>query len=220
MSTISNLVGSDVAFTVEVLRLANSAIFALRHQVVSVQHAVSVLGTHRLRGLVLTVGLRDFFRSARHDELVRRCWRHNRATALVSEWLADVYRLGRDSAYTAGLLHDVGRLALLTMYPGRYLHVLQLHRKTSRPIVECERETLGRDHREMNPILARQWRLPVSLTQSTCSQESENPEQGDRDFTDLIAASCAAAVELGYRLADSNHTPRLDTLRAKVPGDV
>ncbi|MCC6585400.1 MAG: HDOD domain-containing protein [Bryobacterales bacterium] len=220
MRTISDLVGSDAAFTVEVLRLANSAMFGLRHEVISVLHAVSVLGTHRLRGLVLTVGLRDFLRSARHDELVRRCWRHNLATALVCEWMGQSYQQDKAAAYTAGLLHDVGRLALLTMYPGRYLHILQLHRKTGRPIVQCEREALGQDHRELSAQLAREWRLPVSLTKSTCVQESDEPETGGRDMSDLITASCAAAVEMGFSLTETNNEPHLEMLQSRVPGSV
>jgi HD-like signal output (HDOD) protein len=219
MKRISDLVGSDAAFSVEVLRLANSAILGLRYEVVSILHAVSVLGTHRLRGLVLTVGLRDFLRSARHDELIRRCWRHNLATALVGEWMAGLCRQDKDAAYSAGLLHDIGRLALLTMYPGRYLHVLQLHKRTGKDIVLCEREALGQDHREVGALLAREWRLPLVFGRSTCEQDSEGTREGG-ELSDLIFGSCAAAVELGFGMAEREEEGDLRRLEHKVPAAV
>lgn len=215
MKTISDLVGSDAAFSVEVLRLANSAMLGLRYEVVSILHAVSVLGTHRLRGLVLTVGLRDFLRSTRHDELIRRCWRHNLATALACEWLAKAFRQDQAAAYTAGLLHDVGRLALLTMHPGRYLHVLQLHKKTGNDLVQCEREVLGQDHREVGALLAREWRLPVTLTKSACGQDCGQPP-GGVEMGDVVSAGCATAVELGFSIIEHGQDGDLRHLEQKV----
>jgi putative nucleotidyltransferase with HDIG domain len=218
MRTISNLVGSDAAFSVEVLRLANSAILGLRYEVISIMHAVSVLGTHRLRGLVLTVGLRDFLRTSKHDEVMRRCWRHNLATALVADWMAEFYQQDRGAAYTAGLLHDVGRLALLTMHPGRYLHVLQLHKQTGRDIVQCERETLGQDHREIGAMLAREWKLPVTVTQSVCAQDPGNG--GTIDLTDLVSVCCYAAVELGFSMIEAEQEPDVARLVNRIPAAI
>ena len=217
MKTISDLVGSDAAFSVEVLRLANSAMLGLRYEVVSILHAVSVLGTHRLRGLVLTVGLRDFLRSARHDDLIRRCWRHNLATALVCEWLAGFYRQDKAAAYTVGLLHDIGRLALLTMYPGRYLHVLQLHKRTGNDIVQCEREALGQDHREIGALLAREWRLPATLTKIVCGQDSVTAGPHEIELSDVIGGGCAGAVELGFSILDQGQEGDLRRLEHKMP---
>lgn len=216
MKKISDLVGSDAAFSAEVLRLANSAMLGLRHEVVSILHAVSVLGTHRLRGLVLTVGLRDFLRSARHDDLIRRCWRHNLATALSAEWMATRCRQDKDAAYSAGLLHDVGRLALLTMHPGRYLHVLQLHKRTGKDIVLCEREVLGQDHCEVGAQLAREWRLPSTFSKSPCEQDSDVPHECG-ELSGLIVGGCAAAVELDFAIVERAEVGDLRRLERKVP---
>lgn len=201
MRSISDLVSSDAAFSIEVLRLANSAMFGLRYEVVSILHAVSVLGINRLRGLILTVGLRDFLRSARHDEFVRRCWRHNLATALIGEWLAEPCWLDRGVAYTSGLLHDVGRLALLTLSPGRYLHVLQLYRNGVGTLLECERVSMGKDHCELGMELLKEWKLPATLTGIACEQHPANPETFG--LPGLIAASCEASNRLGFRLVDA-----------------
>ena len=54
------------------------------------------------------------------------CWTHNLATAILSDWLARILHLDRDTCYTAGLLHDIGRLALLRSFPDKYDRILKL----------------------------------------------------------------------------------------------
>ena len=76
---VSDVLKSDAVLAGESLRMANSALFALRHEVTSILHAVSVLGLDRLKSVVLTVGLRDMMKTP--SAAAQRCWRHNLACA-------------------------------------------------------------------------------------------------------------------------------------------
>src|SRR6266568_314824 len=83
LDRIQAILRTDVAFSAEVLRLANSALIGSRHEVRSVAHAVGMLGLARLKGLSMTVALRDFLSSATNNISMQLFWKYNLATAVV-----------------------------------------------------------------------------------------------------------------------------------------
>ncbi len=110
---------SDPALATEVLRIANSGLLALRSTVTSVRHAVVVLGLDWVRSLALQVALRAYAPAGRGPE-TRQIWRHSMASALIGEALGVRYGIQRGVGYTAGLVHDVGRLGLMQAYGKTY----------------------------------------------------------------------------------------------------
>ena len=120
IAEVSATIATDAAIAAEVLRAANTAHYGIRGEVTSVQHAATLLGLDRIRGLAATIGLRRYLGQALRMPAVQRCWRHNLACAFTAEQMAT--RLGGNpaDAYTAGLLHDIGRLALVVAHPQAY----------------------------------------------------------------------------------------------------
>lgn len=156
---VSSLVRSDPAMAAEVLRLANSAMIGLRYEVMSIMHGISILGTSRLQSLVLTVGMRDFLRG-RQGPMMRQCWRHHLATAMVAEELAEDCSVERADAYTAGLLHDLGYMALISAFPA----VAESLGETWAGLdADAERGVFGLDHGQAALLLAEQWGLPSTV---------------------------------------------------------
>src|SRR3979411_2520743 len=100
----------DAAFTADVLRLANSPLVGMRGEIKSVMQAVMMLGLERIKALATTLSLRAFLTTAGSSAALLASWRHNLATAIVCERLARILVLDGDSCYTAGLVHDIGRL--------------------------------------------------------------------------------------------------------------
>lgn len=213
---ITRLIKSDAAFTGEVLRLANSAIIGLRYEVVSILHAVSVLGMDRLKALVLTVGMRDFLQNARHAPFLKQCWRHQLASALIGEWLAEPCWLDSAACYTAGLLHDVGKLALGSIYPSQYDEVLRRARASGEDLRQLEQEAMGIDHREASRTIADEWALPRQLRKVLCLEESTG---GDEAFTDatLILLSCHIADRMGFQIAGEDAEWDVSLLEEGLP---
>ena len=85
---VSRVLMADAAFSSQVLRVANSALFGARYEIKSILQALCVVGVDRLHDLVVTIALKDYV--GRGDNLfLDRCWRHNLATALWCEALAD-----------------------------------------------------------------------------------------------------------------------------------
>jgi HD-like signal output (HDOD) protein len=117
MRQLSDLISSDPAFSSEVLTIANSVLYAPCFPVTSILQAIAVLGTNNLKGLCLTVGVRAYLGKSLTHPSLRAIWRHNLACGLVAEHqhLAASGLMDKDAAYTAGVMHDIGRLPLVVI---------------------------------------------------------------------------------------------------------
>src|ERR1022692_1935928 len=134
------LISSDPAFSAQILRVANSPLFGFRSRIDSLQSALVVLGLRRVRSLSMTVATANHMKAALRIEELSRCWRHMLACALLTDELARCCRAFEDRAYTAGLLHDVGRLGLLMAYPIEYAGLLRNAGRNVLELLDCERE--------------------------------------------------------------------------------
>lgn len=114
---VTALLKSDPAFSAEVLTLANSSLYARRNRIDTVQRAVVTLGMERTRALAVTVAMHGMVRGIKNKGPGLDCWRHSRAAAIAAQWLAPFYRIHAEQAYTVGLMHDIGRLGMLSAYP-------------------------------------------------------------------------------------------------------
>jgi HD-like signal output (HDOD) protein len=119
------LISADPAFCAQVLKVANSPVYGCRYQVDSLQSALFVLGLYRVRCLCTTLATANQLKALLHVEELARCWRHMLACALLTSELAHCCSAFEDRAYTAGLLHDIGRLGLLLAYPKEYAALLR-----------------------------------------------------------------------------------------------
>ena len=197
---VAELVRTDPAFSAEVLRLANSALLGRRDRIAGILHAVAILGLERLKSLVMMVALRNFLSSALEHPTLLRCWRHSLACAVLCEEVAGLCWLDKDKAHTAGLLHDVGRLALLGTYPSDYAQLLEeLDRGGGRDVLERERGTFGVDHCQAGRWLALEWELPAEYPDIMGSHHE--PAQGKFDTLALVRACCLLADMLGFQAA-------------------
>ena len=142
MRHLSTLISSEPAFSSEVLTIANSALYATRFPITSVLQAIAVLGTKSLKGVCLTVGVRAYLGESLNHQSLRAIWRHSLACALVARQLARAGSMDKDAAYTAGILHDIGRLALAVISPKEYAALLETHCGSARSALEAERDVV------------------------------------------------------------------------------
>jgi len=216
MQEVSKLIKSDAVFSAEVLRLANSAVFGLRYEVISILHALSVLGMDRLQALVLTVAMRDFFSTVRNEPLLRRCWRHNLSCALVAEWAAEFCWLDRSVSYTGGLLHSLGHLGMSALYPAEYEEAAFEGMESEERFVELQREMTGTDHVAMAHWLVKEWGLPnLFCSLSTCHHSREHLDTST--LAGLMGLACEVSDQLGFSIVDRFEEWQPDTFLARLP---
>src|SRR5208337_4916252 len=124
ITEIGKLIAAEPVFATRVLQLANSPLFALERQVRTISHAIILLGLDRVKAITFTRAMEDFVTPALSIKALRVCWQNCLAVALLSEKLARAARMDADFAYVAGLVRDIGRLALLVKYPEPYANLL------------------------------------------------------------------------------------------------
>jgi HD-like signal output (HDOD) protein len=153
---VAQEISKDQGFTTRVLRIANSAYYGMSRQVATIEEAVVVLGMNTVKNLALIAATYPLFQRALigYTPHVSGMWTHSLAVGLITQMGARQFDARvRNEAFTAGLLHDVGKLvisAALTNWMGE-LHDLVHHQ--GKPVHEAERELFGFTHEEVGALL-------------------------------------------------------------------
>jgi HD-like signal output (HDOD) protein len=210
------LISSDPALSAQILRVANSPLFGFRSRIDSLQSALVVLGLRRVRSLSMTVATADHMRAVLRIEELARCWRHMLACAMLTDELARSCRMFEDRAYTAGLLHDVGRLGLLLAFPTEYALLLRNSGRNVLELLDCERETLGMDHCEAGRLLAEQWNLPPDF-QIIAARHHDPQYNSSLDLLTLVHVACKLADSLGFWVVQPIRPCSPEEIQAALP---
>ncbi len=195
---LCDLISSDPAFASEVLTVANSLLYAPRYPSTSILQAVAVLGANTLQGMCVTVGIRAYLGRQMNLPAMRKLWRHNLACAIIAQRMAGAGFIDSDQAYTSGILHDIGRMALAVLQPKAYAQLLDTHRGTASSILDSERSLFGLDHCETGRQLIADWNLPENFEPVVADHLGARREDGAWDVPELVKVSCAMASSVGY----------------------
>lgn len=193
----------DPALTANLLRLANSAYFGLRRQISSVRQAVALLGIER----VFEIATSASFTKILPDKIpgyeidAQTYFLHCLAVGAMAEQLAKVTRISAgDLLFTAGLLHDIGKLAIGTFLIKDEDAVRNaLHEREVR-FVDVEMEIVGTTHVEVGALMIEEWHLPSELGMAVRWHHAPNdaPENLDRNLIDLVHVADALAHMMGF----------------------
>lgn len=192
---IGKVISSDPALTARLLKIANSPFYGLSAEVDTVSRAITVLGTVQLRDLILASSSCQTFNGIPTDLIsMEHFWHHSIFCGIAARKLANSCMLGRGEAlFVAGLLHDVGQLAIFNRRPDRSRLVL-LHAKNTKPVGLhiSERQVLQFDHMEVGAELTRQWRLPPFLQE--CVGYHHDPRRAEQFPKEVAVVHIAQAI--------------------------
>ena len=165
---IGDVVSKDTALTTRLLKLVNSAYFSLPRKIDTVTRAVNMIGMRELRNLTMAASAAEVFsRIPGHLIDMAGFWQHSVYCALLARNFAQHCNvLHSERLFTAGLLHDVGRLLMLTKLPDEISQAEALRLDTDRDICLIERELVGFDHAEVGQVLLLHWNMPTNLCTS------------------------------------------------------
>ena len=167
---VGELVARDPAMTAKLLQLANSAVMGLGLEVTGPAQAVFYLGAETTKSLILLAHTFSYFDNLKSSGLdVGVLWAHSLQTGLCARWIAQQEGVAVEAAaqaFTAGLLHDLGRLALAENRPRELALALGLARKESIPVWLAERRLWGASHAEVGACLLGCWGLPASIVEA------------------------------------------------------
>jgi putative nucleotidyltransferase with HDIG domain len=217
---IAATITKDAPITTKVLRIANSAYYGLRQEVMSAEHAASVLGARALRNIVLQASvIRQFDHLNSTGDLdVPGIWKHSILTAQVAQVLgqrnAGTVELTPDELYTCGLLHNLGRIVLLNSFGEEYIQAVRDARERQQPVEISEGEVVGIDHMETGAWVAKRWGLPEGIIEAIRHHHSPDDE--------IVGSPSLAAIALAGQTAAAaadQDQEALEALRAgPLPG--
>ncbi len=188
---LASRIALDQALTAKTLRLANSSFYGMPSKVTSIQQAMSVLGLHSVRTLVTACGVINAVPPSAAAALdFDAFWHDAIATAVWARALARHLRQSPETAFTAGLLHNLGTLVLATRFPEQYAAVPAWRREhDDASVAEAELAVFGVDHTQAGSALAAYWKFPPTIQDAISQQHRAN------------ASGLALAVGLAQQLA-------------------
>jgi HD-like signal output (HDOD) protein len=204
MGQLSRVIGGDPALAADVLFLANSSLFGFASRMHSLRHAMALLGLDRIKALAMTVAMRGFL--GKPNPLIHQCWQHSVACALVCDELSAIFDISSDRAYTAGIMHDIGRLGLLKTYPKEMTPVLAGQHQDTQAVLRAEREALQIDHGVAGSWLVSNWAFPEDFSE-VCKHHHDAPSAADPDILQLVKVACSVADIIGFPAVHCQHQP-------------
>lgn len=216
ITEVGKLIASEPVFATRVLQLANSPLFALERQVKTISHAIILLGLDRVKAITFTRAMEDFVSPALRIQALRVCWQNSLAVALISEKLARAARMDADFAYVAGLLRDIGRLALLVKYPEPYTNLLVVSSEENFDLLMMERELFDIDHCQAGAWLMQEMPFPPDLAEVIVSHHDQLDPNTFR-MVHLVQCADRLADALGFGILPDAPKPSIDDVLEQLP---
>lgn len=197
---LAEVIQFDEAITANVLKICNAAYFGLSRKVSSLDEALVVIGHDILKDIIITSSSARFFKGKvgegyqlEEGEL----WKHSVAVSIMSKQLAKhVKEVDPGTAFTCGLLHDIGKRFLSTFVADEFKKILEKVAKEKASLVEAEKEYLGTTHAELGGMILEQWGFAPEMQEAVkLHHDPEALRKGP--LTALTALSNVLVVSMG-----------------------
>ncbi len=216
LEEVAGLIATDPMFSSRILQAANSIEFGCTQRVTNLTQALLLLGLERTRGLAVSLATAAYLRNALRAENLRRCWRHTVACAMLADSIARALGRFMDQAYTAGILHDIGRLGLVVAFPNEYEHAIRDAAQRSLDMLEYERELFGIAHTDAGRLLVNKWNLPEPFPE-IAGRHHDRQEGGEIDLLAVVSMACRLADELGFEVTKPLKPATVEEILAPLP---
>ncbi len=190
---IASIIEKDPTMAAEILRLVNSAFFSLTYEISDIQQAISILGMTKIKSLVLYY---EIFKKAPEIKSkfidLKKLWEHSVQVAKLSQAVsAELFPHMRkkDSAYVAGLLHDIGYLTIGNI--DNYDELLENKLLNGQKLHDAEYEVFGVSHAEVGAFILSVWNLPEPIITAVAQHHKDPASCEMSHFSKIIAiANC------------------------------
>jgi len=164
--TLGDFISYDQAISARLLKVANSAYYGFMKEIITVQHAIVILGFREVKSLVLGITVFDTMNKTDSEASIVReeFWMHSIGCALAGQIICKkVEGVDADIAFTSAILHDIGKLVLDGFFASEYKGVLEKVRMNGISMVEAEEEVMGFTHADVGGWLCARWNFPLTL---------------------------------------------------------
>ena len=220
---MGKVISQDPALVVRMLKIANSAYYGLSTEVETINRAISILGTNKIRDLVLSTSASQAFDGIPNDLITMQdFWHHSLYCGILAQILAKKSKKANaDSIFIAGLLHDIGQLLMFNQLPEKSHEAILLLMEGTEELetYEAERHVFGFDHMQVGTELIKMWKLSPVLQE--CIEFHHEPEKAAEYPIEvaLINIANAVAVMADFdSMSEDDEIPRINPMSWELTG--
>lgn len=210
------LLEKDQALAIRLLRLVNSSFYGFKSKIASLRHAITLMGYSTVQNAVVTISVIECLKtdSAPKGFDISQFWLHSIRVAVMSRYLASHTNLFvPEEAFTAGLVHDIGKVILVNHFPEVFASLMDLIETEQISFFNAEKRSDSLSHHLIGSQLARRWMLPDALEAAIRNHHSGGGHAG----TPLLADMVAVADVLVHVF---DKTPGYEFQREAIPSSV
>ncbi|RJQ83553.1 MAG: HDOD domain-containing protein [Desulfobacteraceae bacterium] len=190
MESVEKTIAQDQALVAKIIKVSNSALYGGFQKVNSLRHALTRLGAKTTKSLILAASARSYFFKERKGMKVwgPLLWQHSVECGLAARRIAAACRYeDPEQAFIGGIMHDIGKLAILMLDDKRYQEIQRLKATEKKSDLAAETEILGSSHTELGRLLMEKWRMPEAI--QACTEFHHNPGEAGRhaDLSAIVA---------------------------------
>lgn len=215
---VADLIEKEPVVAANVLRMVNSAIYGRHGTVSSIRHAISILGINKLRNTVLAISISNLWNRLRPPKgwSMRDFNRHASATAVLADQLVlNVTVYYAEGAFTAGLLHDLGKLLIAAALPDLSRQIRAAAKENWERRLSAEEEILGFRHEELSEIVLKRWNLPAPVLEAIRGHH-QPPDGAAPTLRDIVRTADQCVNQLGIT-SEPDIRVEGDPLQALLP---
>jgi len=188
---VGKVIRNDPNLSAQVLRLCNSSLFSLRRRALDIEEGAILVGSERLRTLVLTCSIIEFTWGQLPRGVVQTFWQHSFMSGMLSERIARWIEYSeREQAYLGGLIHDIGALPLFMVAKEENSLTAEMKSGPWGGSLEAEKEYFGMTHCEAGRRIGQCWNLFPSFI-----DVFENHHHPQRSVRDPLLVGIVAAAD-------------------------
>ena len=186
---LENIIKLDPGLSAKILKVANSALYARQKTVNSLQMAITLLGFKNIKSLVLLVTASNMFAPNQQSSFYAFFWKHSILNAFMARDMAMEMKNRNlaDECFLAGLLHDIGQVALYNASPEKYSMIRQSAAERGLRISALEQKLYDTNHREVGAQILRKWNFPDMYVDAALEHGSANITSTNKQLILIIS---------------------------------
>lgn len=217
---LEKIISEDSALASKILMIANSALFNFPSKIDTIASAISIIGHKQLSEIILSCSIVAMFKDLPQDVIdMDMFWRHSIAVATASRILAAQRREQNiEKFFTAGLLHDIGKLIMFTETPKNIKEVMDRCASSKELMHKVEKELLGFDHAKLGAMLLHKWKLPEEIVTAVYYHHMPSISKGDVVNASVVHIADILAHSLQFGSSGELFVPALNEKAWKALG--
>jgi putative nucleotidyltransferase with HDIG domain len=217
---LQKVISADPALTARILKMANSVFYSFDQKVSTLSHALVILGFRTVQSMGIAASSRTLFmkKGAQFGLKEKLLWEHSIGVAMGCRQVSRLAKYPHEeTAFVAGLLHDIGKAILNQVVPKKYAQIVEQVYNDGRTTAEIEREVLGFDHTHVGALIAQKWNFSWEMVETIAYHHSPEAEASGSPLSAILAISNDICKRMGIGIEKvGDGIPLSETWAAKA----